>query len=140
MVEVLSSSTASSQPVLRRLLRYLRPFRRTLAIALGLLLLATLTDVAQPFVIKTFINRDLIPRHFAFTALWLLGVGYLGLIIASAGLNVGQLFLFQKVALAIVKQLREDVFQHVLDLSMPVLDRTPVGVLVSRITNDTEAI
>lgn len=137
---VLSTSAAPSQPVLRRLLRYLRPFRRTLAIALGLLLLATLTDVAQPFVIKTFINRDLIPRHFAFADLWLLGVGYLGLIIASAGLNVGQLFLFQQVALAIVRQLREDVFQHVLDLSMSVLDRTPVGVLVSRITNDTEAI
>ncbi|WP_017727435.1 ABC transporter ATP-binding protein, partial [Halalkalibacterium ligniniphilum] len=51
-----------------------------------------------------------------------------------------QIFLFQKIALIIIQQLRTDVFSNVQRLSLSFFDRTPAGGLISRITNDTETI
>lgn len=131
---------ASGQHTLRRLLRYMLPYRRTVIFALVLLLLATATDVLQPILIKVFIDRYLIPRHFPKPAMIGLGGGYLALVVMTAGFNVAQLLLFQVLALDVIQTLRVELFDKVQTLSLAFFDRTPVGVLVSRLTNDTEAI
>lgn len=54
--------------------------------------------------------------------------------------NYFQLYSFQKIDLRVIQKLRIDVFVHVQDLNVHAYDQTPVGTLVSCITNDTEAI
>lgn len=71
--------------------------------------------------------------------LWLLG-GYAVLILFSAGINYFQLISLQTTAQRIIQKMRIDVFSHLQKLSVSYFDKTPVGSLVSRVTNDTEAI
>lgn len=126
--------------VIRRLLRYLKPHYKALSAASVILLLATFADVIGPILVKIFLDRHLVPRSFDRQALILLGGGYLGLNVLSAGLHYRQLVSFNQIALKVIQQLRVDVFSHVQNLGLVVFDKTPSGALVSRITNDTEAI
>ncbi|WP_139490551.1 ABC transporter ATP-binding protein [Brevibacillus dissolubilis] len=65
---------------------------------------------------------------------------YAGLIVVSAGLNYVQLLSLNTTAQRIIQKMRIDLFTHLQKLPVSYFDRTPVGSLVSRATNDTEAI
>ncbi|RXT04183.1 ABC transporter ATP-binding protein [Ammoniphilus sp. CFH 90114] len=123
-----------------RLIAYMKPYTRQLIIAMTLLLLATAGSVVGPLIIKVFIDDYLTPRIFDWPSLALLGVGYLLLHIVSVVLSYLQLVRFHQIALHIIQQIRIDVFSKVQHLGLSFFDRTPAGSLVSRITNDTEAI
>lgn len=126
--------------VIRRLLTYLIPHKKALTWASFILILATFADVIGPVLVKVFLDQHLVPRSFDRGALILLASSYLGLNILSAILHYYQLVSFNDIALKIVRQLRIDVFAHVQNLEFKVFDNTPAGALISRITNDTEAI
>ncbi|MCL4494520.1 MAG: ABC transporter transmembrane domain-containing protein [Firmicutes bacterium] len=130
----------NSAGTFRRLLQYLRPYRSKLILAFFILLVATATDVVQPLLIKIFIDQYLIPRHFPRVIMTELGALYLGLVILTAVLNVVQLLLFEVLALDIIQQLRIDLFDKAQEIALSFFDKTPVGVVVSRITNDTQSI
>jgi len=125
---------------LRRLLGYLNPHRKTFGLGFLILLLATAADVTMPRLIQIFIDDYLTPRSFPYAEIvWLAG-GYLFLHVSAALLHYFQLLQFNKLAQWVVQQLRIDVFGKVQHLGLSFYDRTPAGALVSRITNDTEAI
>ena len=105
-----------------------------------LLLLATLADVAGPLLAKVFIDDYLLPQKLDHQALALLLAGYLLTQIAAAWLRYQQTLKFTEMALDAVQDIRQRVFAHVLKLPMAYFDRALTGKLVSRITNDTEAI
>ncbi|WP_088186792.1 ABC transporter transmembrane domain-containing protein [Desulfosporosinus sp. FKA] len=126
--------------VIRRLLNYLVPHKKALTVASFLLILATFSDVIGPVLVKIFLDQHLVPRSFNRGSLIILASSYLGLNILSAILQYRQLVSFNEIALKIVQQLRIDVFSHVQHLEFRVFDKTPAGALISRITNDTEAI
>lgn len=126
--------------VFRRLLRYLKPHRKILTLAFTVLLLATAADVTGPILIKIFIDDYLTPQHLPTQPLVLLAVGGFALHVTGVVLNYFQLLTFQKIAQWVIQQLRMDVFGKVQHLGLAFFDRTPAGSLVSRITNDTEAI
>ncbi|MET3292679.1 UNVERIFIED_CONTAM: ATP-binding cassette subfamily B multidrug efflux pump [Brevibacillus sp. OAP136] len=69
-----------------------------------------------------------------------LTIGYGLLILFSAGLNYIQLLSLQTTAQRIIQRLRIDIFSHLQKLPVSYFDKTPTGSLVSRVTNDTEAI
>ncbi len=135
-----SLSPTNSSGTFRRLLGYLGPYRSKLILAFVILLAATATDVVQPLLIKVFIDRYLIPRYFPRTILAELAAVYLGLVILTAVLNVVQLLLFEILALNIIQQLRIELFDKAQQIALSFFDNTPVGVVVSRITNDTQSI
>lgn len=126
--------------VFLRLLRYMLPHRAKVVLSIAILLAATATDVFQPILIKIFIDRYLVPKHFPSGVLIELAAAYLGLVVATSVLNIFQLLLFQILALDIIQRLRVELFDKIQELALAFFDRTPVGVLVSRITNDTQAI
>lgn len=136
----LTTESLSQKRAFRRLLSYTKPHKKPLFFAFVLLLLATVADVAGPILAKIFIDDYLTPRIFDWQPLAILAGTFLFLHIAAVGLNYYQLLLFQKVALWIIQQLRIDVFNKVQHLGLSFFDKTPGGSLVSRITNDTEAI
>ncbi|QKG83889.1 ATP-binding cassette domain-containing protein [Kroppenstedtia pulmonis] len=125
---------------IRRLLSYLKPHRKLLVLAFIVLLLATVADIAGPLLVKIFIDDYLTPGILETKPLvWLAGI-YLFLHFASVGLLYYQEYTFYRIALWVVQQLRIDVFAKVQHLGLSFFDRMPGGGLISRITNDTEAV
>ncbi len=135
-----SNENLSKRGVLRRLLTYTSSHKKALTVAFIMLVVATGADVLGPIVAKIFIDSYLTPRHFNWQPLTLLTAGFLALYIISAVLHYLQLISFQTIALKIIQQLRVQVFSKVQHLGLRFFDQTPGGSLVSRITNDTEAI
>jgi len=71
--------------------------------------------------------------------LWL-SLLYIVLLVIAAGLNWLQQILLQRSAHQIVKRMRLDVFEHLQRIPVRYFDQTPIGKIVSRVTNDTETI
>ncbi|KAA0547484.1 ABC transporter ATP-binding protein [Bacillus sp. BGMRC 2118] len=71
--------------------------------------------------------------------LWLMGL-YFGLVIVSSIFQYGQRVFLQVSANRIIQRMRKDVFRHIQRLSINYFDNLPAGKVVSRVTNDTEAI
>lgn len=135
-----SINEKSQRQVLFRLLTYTRPHLKTITFAFGLLILTTLGEIIGPILVKIFIDDYLTPRHLPFQPLLILGSTYLFIQIISSVIYYFQSLKFQEVALKIIQQLRIDVFSKVQTLGLRYFDRTPAGAVVSRVTNDTEAI
>jgi ATP-binding cassette subfamily B protein len=126
--------------VFKRLMRYLAPHKKMVFLALGLLALTVLGDVFGPMLIKTFIDDYLTPGIFPTGPVVGLALGYLFIQVSNVIISYFQLLKFQEAALKIIQQLRIDVFTKVQNLGMRYFDKTPAGSMVSRVTNDTEAI
>lgn len=126
--------------VLFRLLSYTKPYKKKLTLAFFLLILTTLGDIYGPILVKIFIDNHLTPGKMAFSPLLRLGSEYMGIQIGKVILLFFQLVLFQEIALKIIQQLRIDVFSKVQSLGLKYFDQIPAGSIVSRVTNDTEAI
>ncbi|MEW9502497.1 ABC transporter ATP-binding protein [Jeotgalibacillus marinus] len=125
---------------LTRLLTYTSPFKKPITFAFVLLLLMTIGDVLGPILIKVFIDDFLTPRSFPFEPLVALAATYIVIQVGNVFIMYFQQVKFQEIALKIIQQLRVDAFSRVQALGMRYFDQTPAGSIVSRVTNDTEAI
>jgi len=123
-----------------RLLSYMKPYKGLLALAFLFLVGATFTEMMGPFLIKQFLDEHLVPRNFEQSALVTLFVVYMIAHLLKVLFTYLNLLYFQNIAFKIVQDMRVEVYEHVQKLSLSFFDRTPIGTLVSRITNDTEAI
>jgi len=104
------------------------------------LILAAALEVLGPIAGKALIDEHLLPRHLDWPRMaTLLGAVLLTGWIAS-GLRYLQLVRLSGLAMRSVQRLREQVYGHVLRLPMAFFDRAIIGQLVSRVTNDTEAV
>lgn len=126
--------------VLFRLLAYAKPHLKMIFVAFGFLLLATVGDVLGPILVKIFIDDYLREGYLPFKPLLMLGSAYMGIQVLNVLVSYFQLLKFQEIALKIIQQMRIDVFTKVQQLGLKYFDKTPAGSLVSRVTNDTEAI
>ncbi|EEK60973.1 ABC transporter ATP-binding protein [Bacillus cereus] len=125
---------------LSRLLSYMKPYKGLLSLAFIFLVGATVTEMMGPFLIKQFLDEHLVPRDFELSALVTLFVIYIVAHLLKVLFTYLNLLYFQNIAFKIVQDMRVEVYEHVQKLSLSFFDRTPIGTLVSRITNDTEAI
>ncbi|TCJ01777.1 ABC transporter ATP-binding protein [Cytobacillus praedii] len=126
--------------VLFRLLSYTKPHMKTIILAFILLLVTTVGDILGPILIKIFIDDYLSPRNLVFEPIFALGAAFVGIQIMNVLVSYFQLLKFQEIALKIIQQLRVDIFSKVQALGLKYFDKTPAGSIVSRVTNDTEAI
>ncbi|RSZ57741.1 ATP-binding cassette domain-containing protein [Massilia atriviolacea] len=120
--------------------RAAHPDRRHLLWATLWLILAAGLEVIGPILGKALIDEHLLPRHLDFPRMAML----LGALLASgwiaSWLRYLQLVRLSGLAMRSVQRLREWVFGHVLRLPMAFFDRAITGQLISRVTNDTEAV
>lgn len=146
MMENTRSMTGKEQrQVLNRLLTYAKPHWKKIFFAFGLLLLMTTGDILGPVLVKIFIDDHLTPyildgQSLAVNTIIALAVGFIMIQVMNAIASYFQLYQFQKIALKIIQAIRVDVFQKVHSLGLKFFDKTPAGSIVSRVTNDTEAI
>lgn len=133
-------SSKEQTQILFRLLSYLKPHKKAVLLALFLLMLTVIGDVTGPYLIKIFLDDHVATNNFEFEAIILLAVSYFIIQILNVIISYFQLVKFQEIALKIIQQLRIDVFSKIHQLGMRYFDETPAGSIVSRATNDTEAI
>jgi ATP-binding cassette subfamily B protein/ATP-binding cassette subfamily C protein/ATP-binding cassette subfamily B multidrug efflux pump len=104
------------------------------------LALAAGMEVIGPLLGKRLIDEHLLPHHLDWPRMSLLLGGVLVTGWIATGLRYLQLVRLSGVAMRSVQRLREQVYGHVLRLPMAFFDRAITGQLVSRVTNDTEAV
>ncbi|OZV23966.1 ABC transporter ATP-binding protein [Streptococcus sobrinus] len=123
--------------VFKRLLAYLKTYKWLTSLALAFLLLTSVVQTVIPLVARYFIDHYI--QHLSQLALTILAGYFLLYILQMIFSYVGK-YLFAKVAYSIVRNIRQDAFDNIQSLGMAYFDQTPAGSIVSRLTNDTEAI
>ena len=123
--------------VLKRLIRYLKPYTWLTICALAFLLFTTIIKSVIPLVASQFIDHYLHDlNHVAILML----LGYYCLYILQMLVQYVGNLLFARVSYSIVRDIRRDAFANMEKLGMSFFDKTPAGSIVSRLTNDTETI
>lgn len=120
--------------------RAAQPDRRHLGWAVLWLVLAALLEVLGPIMGKALIDQHLLPHKLDWPRMAALLAGVLVTGWVASGLRYLQLVRLSGLAMRSVRRLREQVYGHVLRLPMAFFDRAITGQLVSRVTNDTEAV
>lgn len=124
--------------IVRRLLTYLRPYRRNLLAALGLMTAATVANVSGPYFVKVALDGGVDAHN-----LTVLGGAILGYAGAAVVLWVGTYLRVRIMSLTgqnIIYDLREQIFDHLQTLSLGFYSRYAVGRLVSRMVNDVTVL
>ena len=144
---------------MRRLIGYLKPHRRIFITCLVLVLALTALELVKPIIVGNAIDRYITgsknetlqaenrdqwePGEQAderFSGVLASGALYLAVLLLLLGCNRMQMVLLQKMGQDIIYDLRVDLFRHMESLTMRFFDTTPVGKIVTRLTNDVEAI
>jgi ATP-binding cassette subfamily B protein len=123
---------------LRRLLGYVTAYRGKLAAVIILLLVSTLLNVVGPYLLGVGINEYLEQGTVAGLINVVLLMGAAGVGGWVAGMVQG--WLMADIAQSAMYALRRDLFDHIQTLSLRFYDRQPIGELMSRVVNDTDAI
>jgi ATP-binding cassette, subfamily B, multidrug efflux pump len=128
-----------------RLLGYVRPYRVTVTLSIVLLLVASLADLAGPTLYRVGIDRYIAPagaRHAGADFRGLAGLAgiYLAVLALGFGARWAQSYLMQAVGQRVMADLRAQMIAHLQRLSMSFFAGTPVGRLVTRVTNDVDAL
>jgi ATP-binding cassette subfamily B multidrug efflux pump len=141
--------------LMARLLKYLRPYRWQVAIALISIILKAFADVLGPYLTKVAIDRYLAPREAAtatssgiwswlspnaITGIAQLAAIYVGLLVFSFLLEFLQTYFMQWTGQKVMFDLRRQIFRHLQRLHVAFFDRNPVGRLVTRVTTDVDAL
>ena len=131
-----------------RLMGYLKPYIKTVLICFVLVSILTALDLYKPMLIgdaiDVYITQETATEALTPDQRWegILKTGalYIGVMLVAFVCNRLQYLMIQEMGQKIVYTLRMELMEHVHSLSMRFFDTTPVGRIVTRITNDTEAI
>ena len=121
-----------------RLMRYMLRYKRLSILALLFILMTSIVATAIPLLAQYYIDHY-ITKNIAKAGLYILII-YFGLFILRVVFTFLGEYYFAKVAHSIVRDLRNDSFANLQKLGMSYFDKTPVGSVVSRLTNDTQAV
>ncbi len=124
--------------LMRRLLGYLRPYRRQVAFAFAAIVGASLLQLAQPYLVKVAIDRYIAQGNAA--GLDLIAGAFLAILLAAFALEFLQTYALQLVGQRIMYDLRVQVHGHLQALDLSFYDRNPVGRLMTRVTTDVDVL
>ena len=128
----------SDGEIVRRLVQYAKPYGGKFALV-GVLVLFSITyDIASPLIVGYI--EEMVVGDFTLNRLFAAVAVYAGVLVFSMGSTYFQAVILQKVGQRIISDLREDLFTHIESLAHEQLNEIPVGKLVTRVTNDTNAI
>src|ERR1700758_1736794 len=138
--------------LMRRLLRYLHPYRWQVTVAIASIVLKAFCDVIGPYLVKVAVDRYLAPVKGGNSGLWswlsprpMTGIAqisgiYLGVLVLIFGLEFLQTYFMQWTGQKVMFDLRSQIFRHLKHMHVAFYDRNPVGRLVTRVTTDVDAL
>ncbi len=140
--------------LMRRLLQYMKPYRRIVLASLALLLIDSVLQIIGPLLTKLAVDRYLVPTHhqqmFPFLNHWLsadawtglsqISLVYLGVVILGFLFDFGQTYLMQVTGQKAMFDLRRQLMAHLQSLDIAYYDKNPVGRMVTRVTTDVDVL
>lgn len=130
--------TMNDGEILRRLAGYAKPYLAKFVVVLFLMLFSIAYDIISPLIVGAL--EELVSGEFELPRLFAGVAVYAGVLVFSMASTYFQAVILQRVGQRIISDLREDLFTHIESLSHEQLNEIPVGKLVTRVTNDTNAI
>ena len=124
--------------LMRRLLQYLRPYWRQVALAFVTIIVSAVASLVQPYLIKVAIDRYITQREIA--GLNGLAALYLTVLVASFAAEYIQTWTLQLTGQRIMYDLRMAIYRHLQRLDLRYYDRNPVGRLMTRVTSDVDVL
>jgi ATP-binding cassette subfamily B multidrug efflux pump len=119
---------------------HLRRHRWRLIAVLFLIVLVVSIDLSQPLLVKYAIDRCIVVRHPDFGAISTMAAVYLGIVLLAFALGYAQDIFLQSTGQRIVRDIRSDLFRHLMGLSVKYFDKNPSGRIITNIVSDTEAL
>jgi len=129
---------AYDSKLMKRLLKYAKPYWAYIMLCILLLLVITVADLARPYILEIAIDTHI--KAGDLEGLARMGYIYLSIIILSFIFTYIQVYILNYASQKIIFNMRQDIFSHLQKMSLSYFDKNPIGRLVTRVTNDTEAI
>ncbi len=138
--------------LMRRLLKYLRPYKWHVVVALAAIILKSGLDVLGPFLTKIAIDKYLAKSPVSHSWIGdrlssapLVGIAqigglYVGILVGTFALEFIQTYLMQWTGQKVMFDLRSQIFRHLQHMHVAFFDNNPVGRLVTRVTTDVDAL
>ena len=124
--------------IIRRLLQYARPYWKSFVAVFIVMLFSIVYDLTSPLIVGRI--QGLIKDDFELSSLYSMVGLYVGILIVSLVCTYLQAIILQNTGQKILSRMRMDVFTHIESLSHEQLNNIPVGKLVTRVSNDPNAI
>ena len=128
----------ADREIIRRLLSYAKPFRKQFALVFVVMVISIAYDVAAPLLVGRI--QGIIKGKFELPQLYRMVGVYAAVLVVSVVCTYFQSMTLQRIGQKILTRLRLDLFTHIESLSHHQLNEIPVGKLVTRVCNDTNAI
>ena len=131
-------------PTIKRLFGYLKNHKPTFLLGTGLLMSAAFLELTTPLLAKRSLDEVMTPAFqtgkLNLELLLMLLAAYLGINLIGSLFRYISILNLRKMANRIVKEMRDDLFNHMHQLPISYFDQIPAGKIVARITNDTEVL
>ena len=124
--------------IVKRLMRYAAPYKKQFALVFLVMLLSIGYDIVSPLLVGHI--EETVKGQFELSYLFSVVAVYAGILIVSLICTYTQAMILQKTGQKILSAIRQDVFTHIESLSQEQLNNLPVGKLVTRVSNDPNAI
>ncbi|HBF86920.1 MAG TPA: ABC transporter ATP-binding protein, partial [Clostridiales bacterium] len=124
--------------LIKRLMVYAKPYAGSFVAIFFLMLAAIAYDVISPTLVGRI--EEMIRGDFALKSLFVYIGAFVSMLVVSAACSYFQSIILQRTGQKIISSIREDLFSHIESLSHGQLNEIPVGKLVTRVSNDCEAI
>jgi len=124
--------------LMRRLITYLRPYKRHVALATAAIVAHSALELAPPYLVKLVIDQSIPARDTS--GLVRIAALYLATLAGSFALDYAQTWLLQLTGQRIMFDLRMQIYEHLQRLDLRFYDRNPVGRLMTRVTTDVDVL
>ena len=136
--ENISKKELNKKSSTMRLIAYMKPYAHWVIFALLLVLGLTAFDLYRPMLVGDAI--DTFGANGDYDVIIATAIKYAVVLALSFAFNIAQTWILQKTGQNIILQMRKDLYRHIQSLGSRYFDITPVGKLVTRVTNDVEAL
>ena len=124
--------------IIKRLLKYAKPYWKGFVVVLLLTIFSIVYDVISPWLIGEI--QGMIKTDFSLNKLYATLAVFVSILLVTLTCSYAQAIILQKIGQKIVSNIRMDLFEHIEKLSHNQLHHTPVGKLVTRVSNDTSGV
>ncbi len=135
----MSNKSSINVSIFKRLVSYLRPYKRLFVITVFLTIVLAVLGPIRPYLVGNMVTNYIVEHQDGKKLLfWTLII--IGMLLAEGMLQFINAYFSNLLAQSVIRDIRKKLFGHILTFRMHYFDRTPIGSLVTRVVSDLEAI
>lgn len=123
-----------------RLLKYFKPYLHLLLVCILLAVLMNAAVIIRPYILKSIIDDYLVPQNNDIVELRFLGIAFVSLMVVGSLFGYLQNYLLNYIGQRIIFTIRNQLFAKIQNMSMTFFDKNSSGRILTRVTNDVEAL